>query len=84
MRTGIDSPFRRQESSLVPPLWGERAALLVVDMQYFDAHTEWGEGKTARGLGVLHAVLATADVIGALRGADRAGVGGIAGGPPVR
>jgi len=55
MRTGIESPFRRPESSLAPVLEGERAALLVVDMQYFDAHAEWGEGKTARGLGVLHA-----------------------------
>ena len=27
-------------------------ALIVVDMQYFDAHRDWGEGKTARDLGV--------------------------------
>ena len=27
-------------------------ALIVVDMQYFDAHPDWGEGKTARELGV--------------------------------
>ena len=30
-----------------------RTALLVVDMQYFDASRDWGEGKTARDLGVL-------------------------------
>jgi nicotinamidase-related amidase len=29
-------------------------ALLVVDMQYFDAHPEWGEGRTAIELGVAH------------------------------
>jgi nicotinamidase-related amidase len=28
------------------------AALLVVDMQYFDAHRDWGEGRTAKELGV--------------------------------
>ena len=31
-----------------------RSALVVVDMQYFDAHPDWGEGKTARDLGVEH------------------------------
>jgi ureidoacrylate peracid hydrolase len=30
-------------------------ALIVVDMQYFDAHPDWGEGRTARDLGVLAA-----------------------------
>jgi nicotinamidase-related amidase len=29
-------------------------ALLVVDMQYFDAHPDWGEGRTAKELGVGH------------------------------
>jgi nicotinamidase-related amidase len=29
-------------------------ALLVVDMQYFDAHRDWGEGRTAKDLGVAH------------------------------
>jgi len=29
-------------------------ALLVVDLQYFDAHPDWGEGKTAQDLGVAH------------------------------
>lgn len=28
------------------------AALMVVDMQYFDAHRDWGEGRTAKDLGV--------------------------------
>jgi nicotinamidase-related amidase len=32
----------------------ENVALLVVDMQYFDAHPEWGEGRTASEIGVLH------------------------------
>ncbi len=27
-------------------------ALVVVDMQYFDAHSDWGEGRTAKDLGV--------------------------------
>ncbi|MDR7418431.1 MAG: isochorismatase family cysteine hydrolase [Armatimonadota bacterium] len=36
-------------------LAGDRVALLVVDMQYFDAHPDWGEGLTARRLGVLDA-----------------------------
>jgi nicotinamidase-related amidase len=27
-------------------------ALIVVDMQYFDAHPDWGEGRTAKELGV--------------------------------
>jgi len=31
-----------------------RTAFLVVDMQCFDAHRDWGEGQTARQLGVLH------------------------------
>lgn len=31
-----------------------RTALLVVDMQYFDAHPDWGEGRTAQDLGVVH------------------------------
>jgi nicotinamidase-related amidase len=29
-------------------------ALVVVDMQYFDAHRDWGEGRTAQELGVAH------------------------------
>ena len=30
----------------------DNTALLVVDMQYFDAHPDWGEGRTAKELGV--------------------------------
>lgn len=30
----------------------ERSALLVIDLQYFDAHRDWGEGRTAQELGV--------------------------------
>lgn len=39
-----------------PPLRVTTAntALLVVDMQYFDAHPDWGEGRTAKDLGVAH------------------------------
>jgi len=39
-----------------PPLRVTTAntALLVVDMQYFDAHPDWGEGRTAKELGVAH------------------------------
>jgi ureidoacrylate peracid hydrolase len=36
-------------------LSGEHTAFVVVDMQYFDAHPDWGEGKTAKQLGVLDA-----------------------------
>lgn len=37
-----------------PPLQVSTAntALLVIDMQYFDAHPDWGEGRTAKDLGV--------------------------------
>jgi nicotinamidase-related amidase len=37
-----------------PPLrlTADNTALLVVDMQYFDAHPDWGEGRTAKELGV--------------------------------
>jgi nicotinamidase-related amidase len=55
MYVGVESPFRRGEPSSLPMLEGGRLALVVVDMQYFDAHAEWGEGKTARALGVLQA-----------------------------
>jgi nicotinamidase-related amidase len=56
MEPSIHHPFR----ALLPVpdplrLSGEHTALLVVDMQYFDAHPDWGEGKTARQLGVLDA-----------------------------
>ena len=54
METDVRTPFRRAAVE-VPPLDGARLALVVVDMQYFDAHPDWGEGRTARRLGVLHA-----------------------------
>ncbi len=34
------------------PNGAAEVALMVVDMQYFDAHRDWGEGKTAKDLGV--------------------------------
>jgi nicotinamidase-related amidase len=54
MRAHVESPFRNGGSPL-PALEGERLAVVVVDMQYFDAHPDWGEGRTARQLGVLQA-----------------------------
>jgi ureidoacrylate peracid hydrolase len=54
MRAHVESPFRAHGSSLAA-LDAERLALVVLDMQYFDAHADWGEGRTARGLGVLQA-----------------------------
>ena len=33
----------------------DNTALLVVDMQYFDAHPDWGEGLTARQVGAAAA-----------------------------
>ena len=36
------------------PLNPATTALLVVDMQYFDAHPDWGEGRTAQEMGVAH------------------------------
>lgn len=47
----IRSPFRHGASEL-PTLISEQLALIVVDMQYFDAHPDWGEGLTASRLGV--------------------------------
>ncbi len=49
-----ESPFRDHRAPFSVPDGG-RLALLVVDMQYFDAHADWGEGRTARQLGVLQA-----------------------------
>lgn len=47
------NPFN-QVLEAPPPLrvTGDNTALLVVDMQYFDAHPDWGEGRTAKDLGV--------------------------------
>jgi nicotinamidase-related amidase len=54
MPAPVENPFRHGGLPL-PALDAEHLALVVVDMQYFDAHTDWGEGRTARQLGVLHA-----------------------------
>ncbi len=54
MPNDVSSPFRPW---VVPPplhLDPDRTALLVVDMQYFDAHPDWGEGRTAQEMGVAH------------------------------
>jgi nicotinamidase-related amidase len=51
--TGPRNPSRLLFGDPPPPeLRRDNTALLVVDMQYFDAHPDWGEGRTARELGV--------------------------------
>ncbi|MBI4279911.1 MAG: cysteine hydrolase [Armatimonadetes bacterium] len=56
MDTNVHNPFRQVLGEMPPPrLVGDRTALVVVDMQYFDAHPDWGEGLTARRLGVAAA-----------------------------
>jgi ureidoacrylate peracid hydrolase len=47
-RSGQPAMFSADEQSLL-----YKTALVVVDMQYFDAHRDWGEGLTAKQLGVL-------------------------------
>jgi nicotinamidase-related amidase len=49
----VSNPFN-QILAPPPPLdvTADNTALLVVDMQYFDAHPDWGEGRTAKELGV--------------------------------
>jgi nicotinamidase-related amidase len=54
MSAHVENPFRNGGSPS-PTLDGAHLALVVVDMQYFDAHADWGEGRTARQLGVLTA-----------------------------
>ena len=51
--TLLPNPFTRILAE-PPPLQiiPDNTALLVVDMQYFDAHPDWGEGRTAKELGV--------------------------------
>jgi nicotinamidase-related amidase len=50
------SPFKQllNHSSGELDINPNTTALIVVDMQYFDAHPDWGEGKTAKELGVSH------------------------------
>jgi nicotinamidase-related amidase len=40
------------EADWIETMDPNQTALVVVDMQYFDAHRDWGEGKTAKDLGV--------------------------------
>ncbi|MBM3450728.1 MAG: cysteine hydrolase [Armatimonadetes bacterium] len=56
MNPAFGDAFEPLRPAAAPPrLIAERAALLVVDMQYFDAHPDWGEGRTAKQLGVSDA-----------------------------
>jgi nicotinamidase-related amidase len=48
------NPFHAVLPSPPLDLSPDQTALLVVDMQYFDAHPEWGEGRTAIEMGVAH------------------------------
>lgn len=53
----MDAPDRHPLAPLLAPVGDlpvhpADTALLVVDLQYFDAHREWGEGRTAQDLGV--------------------------------
>lgn len=41
------------DAPAVPALDPHKTALMVVDMQYFDASRDWGEGRTAQDLGVI-------------------------------
>ena len=54
MDSRVENPFR-QASLDLPPFDSNRLAVVVMDVQYFDAHPDWGEGRTARQLGVLGA-----------------------------
>jgi nicotinamidase-related amidase len=52
----VQNPFRQVMGPLPDTRWRpEEIALVVVDMQYFDAHPDWGEGLTAKRLGVFRA-----------------------------
>lgn len=65
MEPSIQNPFRE---TLPAPLRlkEDRTALLIVDMQYFDAHPDWGEGRTAQTLGVLDAFDEYFEILGAV------------------
>lgn len=52
MDTSHASPFAPLTAPPPLALHPDRTALLVVDMQYFDAHPDWGEGRTAKEMGV--------------------------------
>ncbi|MBV7339439.1 cysteine hydrolase [Chloroflexi bacterium TSY] len=51
-RHSFQQTFMNPQTSVIEP---NCTALIVVDMQYFDAHPEWGEGRTALELGVADA-----------------------------
>lgn len=54
MQDGIpSSPFQSLFAPAALHIDPNRTALLVVDMQYFDAHPDWGEGRTAQEMGVI-------------------------------
>lgn len=54
--TSVQNPFQQVLDPLPDMEWrSDDIGLLVVDMQYFDAHPDWGEGLTAKRLGVLNA-----------------------------
>lgn len=48
----VPAPIQPSSPQISDP---DQIALLVVDMQYFDAHPAWGEGRTASEMGVLAA-----------------------------
>ena len=51
----VTHPFRAYlQQPDAPKFDPNKVALLVVDMQYFDAHPDWGEGRTAKEVGVAH------------------------------
>ena len=55
MDSDLSHPFGTNlKSAPALQLDPNQIALLVVDMQYFDAHPEWGEGRTAIQMGVSH------------------------------
>ncbi len=59
MKQSFDDAFEfLRPASTRPLLIADRTALVVVDMQYFDAHPDWGEGRTAKQLGVSDAFAA--------------------------
>ena len=56
MTTAVRNPLISTLSqSPLPTFDPNHMALLVVDMQYFDAHPAWGEGRTAIEMGVAQA-----------------------------
>jgi len=52
MSITYQNPMNRVLGRAPLQISAENTALLVIDMQYFDAHRDWGEGRTAKELGV--------------------------------